>query len=110
MGPCRSDSILHDPRNRQLLVYVRLIEFLQPEFVLLEQVLDILLKENGVYVKTMTANLIRMGYQARTGTLITGAYGCPQVRCSHLYAFLDFSSNLLQSGQTPPVWTLHLLT
>lgn len=77
---CRSDSILHDPRNRQLLVYVRLIEVLQPSFVLLEQVLDILLKENGVYVKAMTANLVRMGYQAHTGTLITGAYGCPQVR------------------------------
>lgn len=77
---CRSDSILHDPRNRQLMVYIRLIEALKPNFVLLEQVLDVLLKENGVYVKTMTANLVRMGYQAHTGNLVTGAYGCPQVR------------------------------
>eukprot|EP00892_Ulva_mutabilis_P000901 jgi/Ulvmu1/10811/UM069_0047.1 len=75
-----SNSILHDPRNRQLMVYIRLIESLKPNFVLLEQVLDVLLKENGVYVKTMTANLIRMGYQAHTGNLTTGAYGCPQGR------------------------------
>lgn len=77
---CRHGNILHDPRNRQVLVYMRLVEWLRPNFMLLEQVLDIQTKEGGLYVKTITANLIRLGYQVRTGNVVTGSYGCPQVR------------------------------
>ena len=73
----------------QVLVYYKLLDWFRPTYVLMEQVLDIQTKEDGIYVKTSIAEILRLGYQSRTGNLTSGAYGCPQVCNLYILGLLD---------------------
>lgn len=57
-----------------------IIEWLNPGFVLMENVLDILSKENGMYAKFATARLLKQRYQTRTGIIPAGEHGVAQGR------------------------------
>jgi site-specific DNA-cytosine methylase len=51
-----------------------------PSFVLMENVLDILKKDDGTYAKFAAGRLVNLRYQTRTGLICTVYYGVPQRR------------------------------
>jgi len=73
-------NILQDPRNRQLLVFLAMIAWWRPSFVLMENVQDILKKEDGAYVKYAMGQMINERYQTRLSMIAAGNYGVAQGR------------------------------
>lgn len=63
-----------------MLAFYDVIEFFQPSFVLMENVLDIFKKQDGTYAKYATARLVNMHYQSRVGIISAAEHGAPQGR------------------------------
>ncbi|KAL0400479.1 UNVERIFIED_CONTAM: DNA (cytosine-5)-methyltransferase CMT2 [Sesamum latifolium] len=74
------DSPLDDERNRQIVIFMDIIDFLRPKFVLMENVIDILRFADGCLGRYAMSRLVRMHYQARLGIMAAGCYGLPQFR------------------------------
>ncbi|XP_075642914.1 DNA (cytosine-5)-methyltransferase CMT2-like [Castanea sativa] len=74
------DSPLADDRNRQIVVFMDIVEFLKPKFVLMENVIDILRFDKASLGRYALSRLVRMNYQARLGTIAAGCFGLPQFR------------------------------
>ncbi|KAK8614291.1 hypothetical protein V6N13_122655 [Hibiscus sabdariffa] len=74
------DSPLDDERNRQIVVFMDIVEYLKPKFVLMENVVDILRLDKGSLGRYALSRLVHMKYQARLGILAAGCYGLPQFR------------------------------
>ncbi|KNA23044.1 hypothetical protein SOVF_028590 [Spinacia oleracea] len=74
------DAPLTDERNRQLIVFMDIVEYLKPKFVLMENVLDILKFDKGSLGRYALSRLVHMNYQARVGIIAAGCYGLPQFR------------------------------
>ncbi|KAE8727433.1 DNA (cytosine-5)-methyltransferase CMT2 [Hibiscus syriacus] len=79
------DSPLDDERNRQIVVFMDIVEYLKPKFVLMENVVDILKFDKASLGRYALSRLVHMKYQARLGIIAAGCYGLPQFR---LRAFL----------------------
>ncbi|KAK4480563.1 hypothetical protein RD792_013641 [Penstemon davidsonii] len=79
------ESPLDDERNRQIVIFTDIIDFLRPKYVLMENVIDILRFAKGCLGRYAISRLVRMHYQARIGIMAAGCYGLPQFR---LRAFL----------------------
>ncbi|KAK1382472.1 Chromomethylase [Heracleum sosnowskyi] len=75
-----SKNPLKDPKNEQLLFYMKIVEFLRPKFVLMENVVDLLRFSEGFLGRYALGRLVGMNYQARLGMMAAGAYGLPQFR------------------------------
>ncbi|CAM8912045.1 unnamed protein product [Rhodiola kirilowii] len=73
-------SPLDDPKNKQLVVFMDVVDYLKPRFVLMENVVDILKFKDGYLGSYAIGRLIGMNYQARTGIMAAGCYGLPQFR------------------------------
>ncbi|KAL0452931.1 UNVERIFIED_CONTAM: DNA (cytosine-5)-methyltransferase CMT3 [Sesamum latifolium] len=71
---------LEDKKNRQLVVFMNIVEFLKPRYVLMENVTDILKFAKGQLASYAVGRLVSMNYQARLGIMAAGAYGVPQCR------------------------------
>ncbi|MCD9560978.1 Alpha-1,3-mannosyltransferase cmt1 [Datura stramonium] len=69
-----------DPKNKQLDVYMDIVDFLKPRFVLMENVVDLVKFSNGFLGRYALSRLVGMNYQARMGMMAAGAYGLPQFR------------------------------
>ena len=69
-----------DEKNKQMSVFMQIIDFLKPRFVLMENVVDILRFAGGYLGRFALSELVRMKYQARLGILAAGNYGLPQYR------------------------------
>lgn len=76
----RGAAVLRDPKNRQMNVFLKVVEFLRPRYCLMENVPDILKHEDGVIAKAALAALLSLRYQARMGILAAGHYGVPEWR------------------------------
>ncbi|KAL6580750.1 hypothetical protein OROMI_006673 [Orobanche minor] len=74
------DSPLDDEKNQQIVIFMDIIDFLRPKFVLMENVIDILRFANGCLGRYALSRLVRMHYQARLGITAAGCYGLPQFR------------------------------
>ncbi|XVF52094.1 hypothetical protein PTKIN_Ptkin04bG0237300 [Pterospermum kingtungense] len=74
------DSPLDDERNRQIVVFMDIVEYLKPKFVLMENVVDILRFDKASLGRYALSRLVRMKYQARLGIIAAGCYGLPQFR------------------------------
>ncbi|RWR86840.1 DNA cytosine-5-methyltransferase CMT2-like protein isoform X1 [Cinnamomum micranthum f. kanehirae] len=74
------DAPLDDDRNRQIIVFMDIVKFLQPKYVLMENVVDILKFANGYLGRYALSQLVSMNYQARLGIMAAGCYGLPQFR------------------------------
>lgn len=74
------DSPLDDERNRQIVIFMDIIEFLRPKFVLMENVIDILRFADGCLARYAISRLVSMHYQSRVGIMAAGCYGLPQFR------------------------------
>ncbi|KAL3146940.1 hypothetical protein ABBQ38_014910 [Trebouxia sp. C0009 RCD-2024] len=75
-----TENILKDGRNRQVTAFYDVVEYFRPAYVLMENVLDILKKEDGTYAKSAMASLLNMRYQVRTGIIAACDQGVPQSR------------------------------
>ncbi|KAJ4756664.1 DNA (cytosine-5-)-methyltransferase family protein [Rhynchospora pubera] len=71
---------LKDEKNRQLVVFMSIVDYLKPKFVLMENVVDILKFAKGFLGRYALGRLIEMNYQARLGLMVAGCYGLPQFR------------------------------
>ncbi|XP_014521432.1 putative DNA (cytosine-5)-methyltransferase CMT1 isoform X1 [Vigna radiata var. radiata] len=71
---------LEDIKNKQLIVYMDIIDFLKPKYVLMENVVDILKFSGGYLGRYAIGRLVAMNYQARMGMMAAGSYGVPQFR------------------------------
>ncbi|TYK14253.1 DNA (cytosine-5)-methyltransferase 1 [Cucumis melo var. makuwa] len=74
------ENPLEDEKNKQLVVYMDLVEYLRPKYVLMENVVDIVKFANGFLGRYALGRLISMNYQVRMGMMAAGAYGLPQFR------------------------------
>ncbi|KAI3943905.1 hypothetical protein MKX01_008260 [Papaver californicum] len=74
------DEPLKDPKNFQLVVFMDIVEYLQPKFTLMENVVDIMRFLDGTLGRFAIARLVAMHYQVRLGLLVAGSYGLPQYR------------------------------
>lgn len=71
---------LEDPRNKQMAVYMDIVEFLRPRYFLMENVVDILKFCEGILGRYALARAVNMNYQAKVGLMAAGCYGMPQFR------------------------------
>lgn len=71
---------LEDKKNQQLLVFLDIIDFLKPKYVLMENVVDLLRFSKGFVARYAVASLVAMNYQTRLGMMTAGSYGVPQLR------------------------------
>ncbi len=67
-------------RNRQVQAFYDVIEWFQPGYVLMENVLDIFKKQDGMYAKFAASRLLNMRYQTRLGCIAACDHGAPQGR------------------------------
>ncbi|CAF2148535.1 hypothetical protein HID58_000984 [Brassica napus] len=74
------DSPLTDERNQQIVVFMDIVEYLKPKFVLMENVVDILRLDKGSLGRYALSRLVDMRYQARLGIITAGCYGLSQFR------------------------------
>ncbi|CAK9153274.1 unnamed protein product [Ilex paraguariensis] len=74
------DDPLADERNRQIIVFMDIVKFLKPKYVLMENVSDILRFDKASLGRYALSRLVHMRYQARLGTIAAGCYGLPQFR------------------------------
>ncbi|XP_012835278.1 PREDICTED: DNA (cytosine-5)-methyltransferase CMT3-like [Erythranthe guttata] len=71
---------LADQKNEQLSIFMDIVAFLRPKFVLMENVVDIVRFAGGFLGRYALGRLLSMDYQARMGMMAAGAYGLPQFR------------------------------
>jgi len=74
------ENPLDDDKNKQLIVYMNLVQHLKPRYVLMENVVDLVKFANGFLGRYALGRLIGMNYQVRMGMMAAGAYGLPQFR------------------------------
>ncbi|KAL9225077.1 hypothetical protein vseg_001043 [Gypsophila vaccaria] len=74
------DNPLDDDRNRQIVVFMDIVEFLRPTYVLMENVCDILRLANAQLGRYAISRLVLLKYQASLGIMAAGCYGLPQFR------------------------------
>ncbi|XP_071692935.1 DNA (cytosine-5)-methyltransferase CMT3 [Rutidosis leptorrhynchoides] len=75
-----TEKPLDDEKNKQLLVYMDIVDHLKPRFALMENVVDIVKFSNGYLGRYALGRLISMNYQVRMGLMTAGGYGLPQFR------------------------------
>lgn len=71
---------MDDERNRQIVIFMDIVKFLRPKFVLMENVTDILRFNQASLGRYAMSRLVHMNYQARLGTIAAGCFGLPQFR------------------------------
>ncbi|XP_056866547.1 DNA (cytosine-5)-methyltransferase CMT3 [Raphanus sativus] len=71
---------LEDKKNAQLLVYMKIVDFLKPKYVLMENVVDMLRFVDGFVARYAVGQLVQMNYQTRMGMMAAGSYGLAQFR------------------------------
>lgn len=84
--PCQGFSInapirtMDDERNHLFLEFLRVAEFFQPKFILIENVTGLVSLENGAVVKAIYYHLNKLGYKVKHMILFAAHYGVPQLR------------------------------
>lgn len=71
---------MEDEKNKQLKVYMDIVEYLHPRHLLMENVVDLLKLAEGDLGRYVIARLVSMNFQCRIGILAAGSYGAPQCR------------------------------
>lgn len=84
--PCQAFSVynhqrgMHDERSVLFREYLRIVERLNPKWVVMENVTGITSAGNGKAVDDILAGLGALGYHVKTNTLRAEEYGVPQER------------------------------
>lgn len=64
----------------QMLVYMDIIEFLKPSYILMKNVVDLVQLSKGFLARYPFGRLVSMGYQVKLGIMEAGSFGLPQFR------------------------------
>ena len=96
--PCQGFSIagkrsVDDPRNMLINSYLKIVEWIKPKHVVIENVPNILSRGNKKYAENVTAGLSKMGYHVSIHRLNSADFGVPQNR--KRVFFLGLSNNCL---------------
>ncbi|MCL7031854.1 hypothetical protein MKW94_007959 [Papaver nudicaule] len=75
-----ADNPLADEKNLQMVVYTEIVKFLKPQYVLMENVVDLLKFSSGFLARHAVSRLISMDYQVRVGIMAAGSFGVAQFR------------------------------
>jgi DNA (cytosine-5)-methyltransferase 1 len=84
--PCQGFSVAglrnpNDPRNQLFKEYIRIVGYLQPSFIVMENVPGILTMQNGEVYREILKQLTEIGYpNASVRILEAASYGVPQLR------------------------------
>jgi DNA (cytosine-5)-methyltransferase 1 len=83
--PCQGFSlagprIADDPRNKLFLEFVRVVEGLEPEFVVFENVSGLVSMQGGAVLQAILREFKRVGYACDFRVLNAADYGVPQAR------------------------------
>ncbi|KAK1381682.1 Chromomethylase [Heracleum sosnowskyi] len=87
---------LEDEKNKQLIVYMDIVEYLKPKYLLMENVVDLVKLAKGALASYAMARLVSMNYQCRLGIMAAGSYGVPQCRMRIFLWGADIRENLPQ--------------
>ncbi|RZC70144.1 hypothetical protein C5167_033272 [Papaver somniferum] len=63
-----------------MLVYMDIIEFLKPSYILMKNVVDLVQLSKGFLARYPFGRLVSMGYQVKLGIMEAGSFGLPQFR------------------------------
>ncbi|KAJ0716174.1 putative DNA (cytosine-5-)-methyltransferase [Helianthus annuus] len=74
------DDPLNDEKNQQIVVFFDIVKFLNPKYVLMENVGDLLRFDKASLGRYAISRLVHMNYQSRLGIMAAGSYGLPQFR------------------------------
>ncbi|CAN6340137.1 unnamed protein product [Urochloa humidicola] len=74
------DAPFNCERNKQIIVFMDVIQFLKPKYIYMENVLDILKFADATLARYALSRLVAMHYQAKLGIMAAGCYGLPQFR------------------------------
>jgi DNA (cytosine-5)-methyltransferase 1 len=98
--PCQGFSLIgnaavNDARNSLYLSYMKFVDHLKPEFFIIENVKNILIKGNGKYAKLIKNDIENLGYNLSVKCLISSDFGVPQNRervffVAHKSKFFNF--------------------
>lgn len=89
--PCQGFSVAglrnpKDPRNQLFREYIRIVNILEPEFVVLENVPGILTMENGKVYKEIIEQFEEIGYPNMSVRILEAAtFGVPQLRTRAIF-------------------------
>ena len=84
--PCQGFSqkgmrkTIHDERNFLFKYYVKAVEFLKPQYFVMENVPNLLTAERGYFKSEIYELFQRLGYNLTSGVLNAADYGVPQNR------------------------------
>ncbi|KAK9736049.1 hypothetical protein RND81_04G246600 [Saponaria officinalis] len=74
------EAPLADPKNKQLIVYMDVVDYLKPKYLLMENVVDLIKFSQALCGRYALGRLVDMNYQVRMGMMAAGSYGLPQFR------------------------------
>jgi DNA (cytosine-5)-methyltransferase 1 len=63
-----------------MVVFMDIVDYLKPKYVLMENVVDILKFSKGFIGRYAMGRLVEINYQVRLGLMVAGCYGLPQFR------------------------------
>ncbi|KAK3137240.1 hypothetical protein QOZ80_5BG0449640 [Eleusine coracana subsp. coracana] len=75
-----SEAPFNCERNKQIIIFMDVIQFLKPKYIYMENVSDILKFADATLARYALSRLIAMHYQAKLGIIAAGSYGVPQFR------------------------------
>ncbi|OEL35883.1 DNA (cytosine-5)-methyltransferase CMT2 [Dichanthelium oligosanthes] len=81
------DAPFNCERNKQIIVFMDVMQFLKPRYIYMENVLDILKFADATLARYALSRLVAMHYQAKLGIMAAGCYGLPQFRMRKLPPF-----------------------
>lgn len=73
-------EFVDDPRNYLFKEFLRFVETMRPKVVVIENVPEILVKEDGAFGREIIARLAGYGYETQAAVLRAADYGVPQRR------------------------------
>lgn len=73
-------QFVDDPRNYLFKEFLRFVEGFQPRVVVIENVPEILIKQEGLFAREIETKLASMGYSMSARVLNAAEYGVPQRR------------------------------
>ncbi|KAF6174081.1 hypothetical protein GIB67_020263 [Kingdonia uniflora] len=97
------ENPLADSKNEQVVVFMDIVSFLKPKYVLMENVVDIMKFANGYLGRYAMGRLVGMNYQTRLGMMAAGCYGVAQFRMRKLPQFPLPSHDLARVRGVNPV-------
>lgn len=90
----RHEKENNDPRNKLFFEYLRFVRLLHPKAFVIENVKQILTKDNGYAKKRIIEITEQLGYTVNVEVLDASDYGVPQIRKRAVFVGIDNSFNI----------------